>query len=51
MLWKGTSENSIIVEREVVQLIQESPDPEHLTETPFNETEPNFPADFSSLAL
>jgi hypothetical protein len=43
MLWKGTPENSIIVEKEVVQLIQESPDP--------TETESDFPAEFARLAL
>lgn len=46
MLWNCTPENSIIVEKEVVQLTHEPPDPEPLTET---ETE--FPAEFSSLAL
>jgi hypothetical protein len=39
-------ENPIIVEKEAVQLIQESPDTEPLTEI-----EPDFPEDFASLAL
>lgn len=46
MLWKDTPENSIIVEKEVVQLTHEPPDLEPLTET-----ETDFPAEFSSLAL
>lgn len=44
MLCKGTSENWIIVEKEVVQLIQEPPDPEPLTET-------DFYSELSSLSL
>jgi hypothetical protein len=44
MFWKGKSDNRIIVEREVVQLIQEQPNPEPLIKT-------DFPAEFSGLAL
>lgn len=43
-VWKGTSDNRIIVEREVMQLIQELPDPEPLTKT-------DFPTEFSGLTL
>jgi hypothetical protein len=44
MFWKGTSDNQIIVEREVVQLIQGQPNPEPLIKT-------DFPAELSGLTL